>query len=114
MKLLFILGVVAALIVVLLCPRAASAAVICHSRKGDDSGWSWRLIDGRKCWYRGRHRLHKTQLHWPNLRPLRPPTPAAAAPRLISVIETANPLDMCCWPPPANLSRCCWPPGDFK
>jgi hypothetical protein len=27
--------------------------------------WSWRMIDGRKCWYQGRSTLPKSELHWP-------------------------------------------------
>jgi hypothetical protein len=27
--------------------------------------WSWRLIDGRKCWYEGRPMLAKSLLEWP-------------------------------------------------
>ena len=27
--------------------------------------WSWRLIDGRKCWYEGQPGLSKSLLEWP-------------------------------------------------
>lgn len=27
--------------------------------------WSWRIIDGRKCWYEGQPKLSKTLLEWP-------------------------------------------------
>ena len=27
--------------------------------------WSWRLIDGRKCWYAGKTMVSKSLLHWP-------------------------------------------------
>lgn len=27
--------------------------------------WSWRLIDGRKCWYEGKSMLSKSSLEWP-------------------------------------------------
>ena len=29
------------------------------------SHWSYRLIDGRKCWYEGKPLLAKSSLHWP-------------------------------------------------
>jgi len=29
-----------------------------------DSHWAWRLIDGRKCWYRGAPGMDKSLLHW--------------------------------------------------
>src|SRR6185295_11967839 len=30
--------------------------------------WSYRLIDGRKCWYEGRPMISKSLLHWPSSR----------------------------------------------
>lgn len=30
--------------------------------------WSYRLIDGRKCWYQGKPMLAKSQLQWPTSR----------------------------------------------
>jgi hypothetical protein len=27
--------------------------------------WSWRIIDGRKCWYLGKPMLSKSSLEWP-------------------------------------------------
>jgi hypothetical protein len=33
--------------------------------------WSWRLIDGRKCWYEGRPGLSKALLEWPVQLPLK-------------------------------------------
>lgn len=27
--------------------------------------WSWRLVDGRKCWYEGKPMLSKSLLEWP-------------------------------------------------
>ena len=27
--------------------------------------WSWRQIDGRKCWYLGKTMVSKSLLHWP-------------------------------------------------
>src|SRR6202790_4612762 len=28
--------------------------------------WSYRLIDGQKCWYQGENNLSKSLLHWPD------------------------------------------------
>jgi len=33
------------------------------------SYWSYRLIDGRKCWYEGQPMLPKSMLHWARARP---------------------------------------------
>jgi hypothetical protein len=41
-------------------------AVECQaSLSGGDSYWAWRLIDGRKCWYKGAPGMAKSLLHWP-------------------------------------------------
>jgi hypothetical protein len=32
------------------------------------SHWSYRLIDGRKCWYEGKPLLAKSSLHWHSAR----------------------------------------------
>ena len=34
--------------------------------------WSWRLIDGRKCWYEGKPTLSKSSLEWPMQASARP------------------------------------------
>ncbi|WP_244567621.1 hypothetical protein [Bradyrhizobium erythrophlei] len=53
--------------------------------------WSWRLIDGRKCWYEGKPMLSKSLLEWP--------TQASAQPNSDREIKSAppekpgNPLD---------------------
>src|SRR3954464_4112726 len=36
--------------------------------------WSWRLIDGRKCWYAGKTVISKSLLKWPAPAPLRAAT----------------------------------------
>ena len=35
------------------------------SKTGETSYWAWRLIDGRKCWYKGAPGMAKSLLHWP-------------------------------------------------
>ena len=35
------------------------------------SYWSYRLIDGRKCWYEGKPMLSKSLLYWPPARTAR-------------------------------------------
>jgi hypothetical protein len=39
----------------------------CSAERPSDARtyWSYRLIDGRKCWYEGRPMLSKSLLHWP-------------------------------------------------
>jgi hypothetical protein len=41
-------------------------AVECQtSMQRGDSHWTWRLIDGRRCWYKGERGMEKSLLHWP-------------------------------------------------
>lgn len=40
--------------------------------------WSWRLIDGRKCWYAGKTVIPKSALRWPATTPALAKAPVAA------------------------------------
>jgi hypothetical protein len=42
--------------------KECSAAMPSHPQ----GHWSYRLIDGRKCWYEGDNNLSKSLLHWPD------------------------------------------------
>jgi hypothetical protein len=59
--------------------------------------WSWRLIDGRQCWYEGKPMLSKSLLAWP--------TEASAQPNSDGELTSAlpekpgNPLDSQAWAP---------------
>jgi hypothetical protein len=46
-----------------LLPVTASA-IDCRSEKGSDGYWSWRNIDGKRCWYRGQPGMSKDKLRW--------------------------------------------------
>jgi hypothetical protein len=59
--------------------------------------WSWRLIDGRKCWYEGKPMLSKSLLNWPQQASARPDTNALDSNALIEVLN--NPLDSQAWAP---------------
>jgi hypothetical protein len=53
--------------------------------------WSWRMIDGRKCWYEGKPMLSKSSLEWsaqPALKPEAQEEVASAATE-----KPGNPLD---------------------
>jgi hypothetical protein len=54
---------VAALFVVGAPP--AQAKQMCSVASGGQGYWSWRIIDGRKCWYQGKPMLSKAALEWP-------------------------------------------------
>jgi hypothetical protein len=64
--------------------------------------WSYRLIDGRKCWYEGKHGLSKALLEWPKSASAEPsPKDSARAPRrdvadAVSA-KRRSPLDAQAW-----------------
>jgi hypothetical protein len=43
----------------------AYARQTCSTEAGSQGYWSWRMIDGRKCWYEGKPMLSKSMLEWP-------------------------------------------------
>jgi hypothetical protein len=63
------------LLLVLLCASAGAAeirgrVIECEpQRVFNNKYWSWREIDGRKCWYQGQPGKPKTELHWPTAAP---------------------------------------------
>jgi hypothetical protein len=44
---------------------AAQAKQTCSVAAPAKGYWSWRMIDGRKCWYEGKPMLSKSMLEWP-------------------------------------------------
>jgi hypothetical protein len=65
----FVLGgeIAASLAVAFLLSATPAQAKQCSTERPPDarSYWSYRLIDGRKCWYEGRPMLSKSLLYWP-------------------------------------------------
>lgn len=51
-------------IALFVCWSDAAAAVACRSSPGTDDYYQYRLIDGKKCWYRGHTKLEKSALGW--------------------------------------------------
>jgi hypothetical protein len=44
-----------------------AAAIECRERPGGGrSHWTYRIVDGDRCWYPGRHMIPKSRLYWPN------------------------------------------------
>jgi hypothetical protein len=44
---------------------AVEAKQQCSVSAGSQGYWSWRMIDGRKCWYEGKPMLSRAMLEWP-------------------------------------------------
>jgi len=53
--------------------------------------WSWRLIDGRKCWYAGKTVISKSSLRWPAAAPAQ--AKAKAAPVSVVTEKRSEPMD---------------------
>jgi len=45
----------------------AASAIECRTEMPSPTSqyWSWRIIDGKRCWYPGRRGMSKSSLHWP-------------------------------------------------
>jgi hypothetical protein len=41
-----------------------SGGTVCQASPGAGGYWTWRLIDGRKCWYEGKPGMSKDNLRW--------------------------------------------------
>jgi hypothetical protein len=54
------------------------AAVECQAElpTGVKEYWSWRIIDGKRCWYPGRPGMSKANLRWPQSEPVPEERPA--------------------------------------
>jgi hypothetical protein len=56
--------------------------------------WSWRLIDGRKCWYAGRTVISKSSLRWAAAAPAQAKAAAApVAPVVVATERRSDPMD---------------------
>jgi hypothetical protein len=61
--------------------------------------WSYRIIDGRRCWYKGANSLPKSLLHWRgrSLSNAQAKMPVSAGPDFVDPEDGS-----CCWPPLGN------------
>lgn len=55
--------------------------------------WSWRLIDGRQCWYEGKPQLSKSLLEWPARVSAQPNSAREPASALPEQQKPGNPMD---------------------
>ena len=60
--------------------------------------WSWRLIDGRKCWYAGKTMISKSLLQWPSKASVQAkadtaPVPVTVVPVTVATEKRSDPLD---------------------
>jgi hypothetical protein len=57
--------------------------------------WSYRMIDGRKCWYEGKPMLSKSLLEWPKEGSAQPGSDADVTSAVAA--RSADPLDSQAW-----------------
>jgi hypothetical protein len=101
MKTQILLVFFAACIAALMPTGGANAkAVECSVARGSHTQgyWSWRLIDGRKCWYPGKTMISKSQLQWPAKVSVQAkadpkPVPVTVVPVTVVTGNLGDPLD---------------------
>ena len=55
--------------------------------------WSWRLIDGRKCWYVGKTMISKSMLRWPPKASMQAKADPKPAPVAVATEKRSDPLE---------------------
>ena len=96
MKTQILLVFFAACIAVLLPTGGAHAkGVDCSvARPSNGHGyWSWRLIDGRKCWYAGKTMISKSMLRWPPKASMQAKADPKPAPVAVAAEKRSDPLE---------------------
>ena len=92
-RLIFFAACIAALVPIgMLTAQAKAQVKECRASPSKVQGhWSWRLIDGRKCWYAGKTVISKSSLRWPAAAPAQ--AKAAAAPISVVTEKRSGPMD---------------------
>ena len=86
--------------VLVLAMTAPASALECMARPpGDGKYYSWRNVDGRRCYYRGERGLSKRWLHWPERDASRSASPRPKFRKPTAAIEPAT------WPVLAEPTR---------
>jgi len=84
----------------MLMPFSTAQALECQRDlpKKRQGHWTYRIIDGRTCWYAGRSMVSKSLLHWRT--DALGPEPVAEPTNTIAVkLDTDPDPNSCCWPP---------------
>ena len=68
--------------------------------------WSWRLIDGRQCWYEGKPMLSKSSLEWPAQASAQPVSNKESESVLTE--KPNDPLDSNAWAPDSDSFEVRW------
>jgi hypothetical protein len=89
----FAMAALSAALLAALIPVSAPAAQVreCRAAASNHGHWSWRLIDGRKCWYAGKAVISKSSLKWPAAAPAQ--AKSEPAPANVVTEKRSDPLD---------------------
>ena len=60
--------------------------------------WSYRVLDGRKCWYEGKNMLPKSSLRWSAKAAAQPNADERPVTALAKKSSDPVDADACCWP----------------
>jgi len=94
-RLIFFAVCISALIPIgMLTAQAKAQVKECRASPSKVQGhWSWRLIDGRKCWYAGKTVISKSLLKWPAAAPAQAKAPAAPVSVSVATEKRSGPMD---------------------
>ena len=77
----------------MLAAQAKAPIRVCSASASKAQGhWSWRLIDGRKCWYAGKTMISKSLLKWSAAVPAQAKA-AAAPPVNVATEKRSGPMN---------------------
>ena len=92
-RLVFFAVCISALVPIgMLTAQAKAQIKECVASPSNTQGqWSWRLVDGRKCWYAGKTAISKSLLKWPVAAPAQ--AKVVAAPVSVAAQKRSDPMD---------------------
>jgi len=92
-RLIFFAACISALIPIgMLTAQAKAQVKECRASPSKVQGhWSWRLIDGRKCWYAGKTVISKSLLRWAAAAPAQ--AKADAMPISVATEKRSGPMN---------------------
>ena len=90
--------IVLALALEVIVPTAKAETIECRAKPETREYWSWREIDGRRCWYKGHRSISKNLLSWGPKTPAEGielnPTAAPNLPQISSGRQSGTPGEL--------------------
>ena len=90
----FAVGIAALAPIGMLTAQAKAQIRECRASPSKAQGhWSWRLIDGRKCWYAGKTVISKSTLRWPAAEPAQARVKVAPPVSVVAEKRSGGPMN---------------------